>query len=221
MPPVSPTHAPLSRPAAFCSDVQGNLSALEAVLAELAKRAVTDIYVAGNVVLGGAQPLETWMRLANIQARITQGPKDLATATVDPATLKASSEREKSLLAQFSTTREKLGEFVLQKLKRLPLQVRLPLLNGDELVMVHGSPGEPGTEFSHDLDDDEMLALVGDDPADIIVCGGALVPFERMVAGIRVVNVGVVHNDKQRTAHYTIITPRVDGTIVEQAWADY
>ena len=218
---MSPTHAPLSRPAAFCSDVQGNLSALEAVLAELAKRAVTDIYVAGNVVLGGAQPLETWMRLANIQARITQGPKDLATATVDPSTLNVTTEREKALLTQFSDTRNKLGEFVLQKLKRLPLQVRVPLMSGDELVVVHGSPAEPGTEFSHDLDDDEMMALLGDDPADVVVCGGALVPFERMVAGVRIVNVGAVHNDKQRTAHYTIVTPRVDGTLVEQSWADY
>ncbi|MBK8172937.1 MAG: metallophosphoesterase [Sandaracinaceae bacterium] len=206
---------------AFCSDVQGNLAALEAVLADVARRAITDIYVAGNVVLGGDKPLETWMRLATLQAHITQGPKDLAVATVDPDLLKPKDAREKALAAQFKSTRDSLGEFVLQKLKRLPVQIRMPLIQGDELVVMHGSPSDPSIEFSHDLDDDETLALVADDPADIIVCGGALVPFERTVPGVRIVNVGVVHNAENRVAHYTIITPKLDGTIVEQAWAEY
>ena len=48
---------------AFLSDVHGNLEALEAVLGELARRGVKDIYVAGDHLLGGEAPLEvfdTW-----------------------------------------------------------------------------------------------------------------------------------------------------------------
>lgn len=213
--------APVSRPIAFCSDVQGNLPALEAVLADLARRAITDIYVVGNIVLGSDKPLEVWMRLANLQAHLTQGPKDLATATVDPTLLKPKDAREKAVAAAFKQTRDALGEFVLQKLKRLPLQLRMPLIQGDELVALHGSPADPTTEFSHDLDDDEVMALVGDDPADLIVCGGALVPFDRIVAGVRIVNVGVVHSEKSRVAHYSVITPKLDGIVVEQSWTEY
>ena len=40
--------------------------------------------------------------------------------------------------------------------------------------------------------DEEMLALLGDEPGDIIVCGGSHVPFDRSVADVRIVNVGSV-----------------------------
>src|SRR5690606_25959800 len=39
---------PASAPMAFLSDVHGNLRALDAVLSELARAAITDIYVAGD-----------------------------------------------------------------------------------------------------------------------------------------------------------------------------
>ncbi|MFT3768800.1 MAG: hypothetical protein QM820_25425 [Minicystis sp.] len=46
--------------------------------------------------------------------------------------------------------------------------------------------------LSHDMSDEEISALLGDDPADIVVCGGSHVPFDRVVAGMRVINVGSV-----------------------------
>ena len=37
-----------------------------------------------------------------------------------------------------------------------------------------------------------MLAMLGDEPGDIIVCGGSHVPFDRTVADVRIVNCGSV-----------------------------
>jgi hypothetical protein len=42
------------------------------------------------------------------------------------------------------------------------------------------------------MSDEEISALLGDDPADVVICGGSHVPFDRMVAGVRVINVGSV-----------------------------
>jgi predicted phosphodiesterase len=42
------------------------------------------------------------------------------------------------------------------------------------------------------MSDEELLALLGDEPGDIIVCGGSHVPFDRSVADVRIVNVGSV-----------------------------
>ena len=63
----------------------------------------------------------------------------------------------------------------------------MPLEDGGELVLVHGSPVDPADAISQDMSDEEMMALVGDDPADIVVCGMSHVPFDRqVVADLRI-----------------------------------
>ena len=42
------------------------------------------------------------------------------------------------------------------------------------------------------MTDEEISALIGDDPADVIVCGASHVPFDRMVGNVRIINVGTV-----------------------------
>jgi predicted phosphodiesterase len=61
--------------------------------------------------------------------------------------------------------------------------------------------------------DEEINALLGDDPADVVVCGASHVPFDRVVGGVRIVNVGSVGEAPgagPRIAHATWIesTPR-------------
>ena len=90
------------------------------------------------------------------------------------------------------STRDALGELILQRIRRLPTHQRLPLEDGGELLLVHGSPADPGEPLTHDMTDQEINALIGDDPADVIVCGASHVPFDRMVGGVRIVNVGSV-----------------------------
>ena len=57
---------------------------------------------------------------------------------------------------------------------------------------MHGSPADPTEPFDIGMTDEEMLALLGDEPGDIIICGGSHVPFDRVVADVRIVNVGSV-----------------------------
>jgi predicted phosphodiesterase len=63
------------------------------------------------------------------------------------------------------------------------------------------------------MSDEEINALIGDDPADVIVCGASHVPFDRIVGEVRIVNVGSVGEAPgagPRVAHATWIesTPR-------------
>ena len=51
-------HAPAAAPIAFLSDIHGNLLALDTVLAELERLGVKRLYVAGDLLLGGEEPLE-------------------------------------------------------------------------------------------------------------------------------------------------------------------
>ena len=88
--------------------------------------------------------------------------------------------------------------------------------------MVHGSPADANRELSHDLSDDEALALLDDDPADIIVCGSTHVPFQRSVAEYHIVNVGSVGDAPEgQVAHYTVLTPGMSSADILQDWISY
>ncbi len=215
-------HPPEAAPIAFLSDVHGNLTALEVVLAELDRLGAKRLCVAGDLLLGGEEPLEVWQRLQALGATCTRGPSDLALGSVDPSSLVPIDNEQRRQARQFAHTRAAIGDLVAERLRRLPEQQRIPLVDGREILMVHGSPADPNREISHDLSDDEILALLHDDPADIIVCGSTHVPFQRHVGEYHVVNVGSVGAAPEgQIAHYTVVTPRMSGADILQDWVSY
>lgn len=219
---LDPTRSPASGPVLFISDIHGRLDALNAVLEETERRGVKRIYVAGDLLTGGPEPLAVWRRLSEIKAHCVRGVSDSALCSVDTSKLVPLNERERDKLEQFLSTRRNVGELVLESLRRLPLTLRVPLIDGSEVVVVHGSPYDPLQEISQDMDDDEVLALVGDDPADVVVCGASHVPFQRELDGVHVVNVGSVGAAPEgRVAHYTILTPTPGLRTIEQNWVEY
>jgi predicted phosphodiesterase len=201
------------------SDIHGHLNALRAVLATAERRAFHKLLVAGDIVFPGPEPLETWRRLTAAGAVMVQGLTDRAVATLDPGALRARSEHERERLDRMRATREALGELILQRVQRLPTHARVPLEDGGVLLLVHGSPADPAEALTHDMTDDEINALLGDDPADVVVCGASHVPFDRMVGGARIVNVGSVGEAPgagARVAHATWIESSPRGVHVEQ-----
>jgi predicted phosphodiesterase len=222
VPALDPRRTPISGPVAFISDIHGNLDALNAVLEETQRRGASRVYVAGDLLSGGPDPLGVWRRLTEIKALCVRGVSDSALCSVDTSKLVPMNEREREKLDHFLWTRKTVGELVLESLRRLPLSLRVPLIDGSEVVVVHGSPYDPLQEISQDMDDDEVLALVGDDPADVVVCGSSHVPFQRALDGVHVVNVGSVGAAPEgRIAHYTILTPTPGLRTVEQNWVEY
>jgi predicted phosphodiesterase len=213
---------PAAGPIAFLSDLHGNLAALDVVLDELERLDVKRIYVAGDLLLGGEEPLEVWQRLQELGAICIRGPSDMALASVDPQSLVPIDDDQRRQARLFADTRAAIGDLVAERLRRLPEQLRIPLIDGREVLMVHGSPADMTREISHDLSDDEILALLDDDPADIIVCGSTHVPFQREVGDYHVVNVGSVGAAPEgQIAHYTVLTPNMSGAEILQDWVSY
>jgi predicted phosphodiesterase len=178
--------------------------------------------VAGDLLLGGDEPLEVWHRLQALGAICTRGPSDLALGSVDPGSLVPIDEEQRRQARLFAETRSAIGDLVAERLRRLPEMQRIPLVDGREVLMVHGSPADSNREIGHDLSDDEVLALLNDDPADIIVCGSTHVPFQRSVEEYHIVNVGSVGAAPEgQVAHYTVLTPRMGSADVLQDWISY
>jgi predicted phosphodiesterase len=214
--------SPVSQSMAFLSDVHGNLRALNAVLDELARNGIADIFVAGDLLLGGDEPLEVWQRLQSSGVRCIRGTSDVALAKIDPAQLRPNTEEEAAMAARFAATRRAVGELILRRLGELPDRIRLPMLDGRELLLVHGSPSDPFESIGHELEDNDVRQLLADDPADIIVCGGTHVPYSRVIDEIQLINVGSVGlAPGGGVAHYTVLHPKMDGPVVEQTWVEY
>lgn len=211
------------------SDIHGNLDALRAVLATAEKRSFHKLLVAGDIVFPGPEPLETWRRLNAAGAVMVQGVSDKALATLDPNALRARSEHERVMLERMKAVRAELGDLVLERIKRLPTHQRVPLEDGGELLLVHGSPLDPAEPLSFDMSDEEIDALLGDDCGDVVVCGMTHVPFHREVGGVRIVNVGSIgeapdglptppayaNGERPLVAHATWIESTPQGIVVE------
>lgn len=209
-------------PMAFLADIHGNLAALDAVLAALEDERVSSVFVAGDLLLSGDDPLGVWMRLMEVNARCVRGTTDRALALMEPARLNPKTDEERAAARRFVETREALGELILAKLRRLPEALRLEMPDGREWVVVHGSPMDPDEALTADLDDEEMGALIGDDPADVVICGSGHVPFVRTIEEVTVVSVGSVGAAPEgRTAHYTLMMPTADGPRIDQKWVTY
>lgn len=181
------------------SDIHGNLDALRAVLATAERRSFHKLLVAGDLVFPGptseyvpGTALETWRRLLAANAIMVQGVSDKALVMLDAENVVAKSDHEKAMLARVRDVRRELGDLVLERIRRLPSHARVPLEDGGELVLVHGSPHDPGEAITHDQDDEEVNALMGSDPADLVVCGMSHVPFTRELGELKIVNVGSV-----------------------------
>jgi predicted phosphodiesterase len=174
------------------SDIHGHAAALRAVMEEAQAIGFDQLVTCGDLVFPGPEPLEVWKILVEHKALSVQGIGDKALARVDPDKLSATTEGERQRIARLREVHNELGELIVARLGKLPVTARLPLENGDEMLVVHGSPLDPTEPLSPEMSDEEMLALIGDDPADLIVCGGSHMAFQRSLDGVDVVGVGSV-----------------------------
>lgn len=189
------------------SDIHGHAAALEMVLAMGKIQGCSKVLVAGDLCFPGPEPLRVWTLLTAERAHCVQGVGDRALATLDPDSLKPTTPQEAERVQRLRAAREQLGDVILARLQRLPTTFRMAVEDGGELLLVHGSPADPTTPMTHDMEDSEISALLGDDPADTVICGGSHVPFDRVVGGTRIINVGSVGEAPSgKIAHATVLS---------------
>lgn len=199
------------------SDIHGNARALERVLAAGGDRGVNQVIACGDLLFPGDQPLDCWHLLVKHSALCVQGVGDRALARLDPSALEASSPEERARLDRLHQTHRELGELIIAHLGKLETVARLHLESGHEMAVVHGSPADPTEAFTPDMDDEEMNALIADDPADVIVCGGSHIPFERQIGDTLIVGVGSVGDPPGGgPAHATLLESDPMGVKVDQ-----
>lgn len=174
------------------SDIHGNASALRAILAEGKARGYDQLIVCGDLCFPGQDALEVWKILVQENALCTQGLSDRALCNVDAKKLSAATESGRQRIQRLSDMKVELGEIIMARLSKLPSFARLPLESGHTMLIVHGTPADPMDSLSRDMTEEELVAALGDEPGDLVVCGSSHEQFEGQVADVHIVSVGSV-----------------------------
>jgi predicted phosphodiesterase len=202
------------------SDIHGHAGLLRALIREADAYGWDQLVACGDLCFPGPEPLAVWKILVEHRAVCVQGLGDRALAQVDPNKLAAASPGERARIDRLKQVHAELGELIIARLGKLPPMATLPLESGHNMLVVHGSPADPSEPLTFDMSDDEIIALLGDEPGDIVVCGGSHVPFEREVADVRIVNVGSVGEAPEGgVAHGAIVMSSQTGFAVRMITA--
>ena len=176
------------RIAVLC-DIHGNLPALEAVLADVAALGVERIVLDGDLA-DGPFPVETLDRLTALGDRALwlrgNGDRWLAEARAgsfahpDPGT---------DDIIRWSAAR--LGEPQLRRLAALPLTAVLDVA-GLRVGLCHATARSDNEMVLVDSTLDHATAAFAGLDGDVIVAGHCHMPYDRLIAGRRLVNAGSV-----------------------------
>ncbi len=174
------------------SDIHGNADALRKILDDGQVRGYDQLIVCGDICFPGKDALDVWKILVKENALCVQGLSDRALCNVDPKTLKATSESARARIQRLADMKTELGELIVARLGKLPTFARLPLESGHTMLIVHGTPADPMDSLSRDMSEEELVAALGDEPGDLIICGSSHEQFEGIVADVHIASVGSV-----------------------------
>jgi putative phosphoesterase len=192
---------------AFVSDIHGNLTAFEAVLADLRHTSPDIVFHGGDLADTGTSPVEIVDSIRSLGWQGVAGNTDQMLAM--PETFEdfaGQSPNLQSLWAALremaAASREALGEERLAWLRGLPLvQIHNPI------ALVHASPSNPWRAPDVDASDDALQSLYAPLGQAIVVYGHIHRPYVRSLSGLTVVNAGSVGlpYDGDRRASYLLI----------------
>lgn len=172
---------------AILSDIHGNLPALEAVVADVARRGADVTVNLGDIVSGPLQPLETARRLMPLDIVAIRGNHERQLLTLRPQEMSAS---------------DRFAHAALDDAARAWL-ASLPqtLLLGDDVLLAHGTPDSDSAYFLETVEPagcrpatpEEAAARAGAARASLILCGHTHTPrLTRLPDGRLALNPGSV-----------------------------
>ena len=187
---------------AALNDIHGNLPALEAVLAEVEQENV-DAIVCGGDVVAGPFPAEVFDLLIGLPGiRFLRG-------NADRLVVDGVGEYDHDWIAD----RERLGARRLAELASWPLTVDLEIDGVGRTLFCHAIPSADEPIFARVTPDADVVELLGEVSAELLVCGHTHVQFDRTLpTGLRIANAGSVGMpyEGRQGAFWALLGPTVE-----------
>jgi putative phosphoesterase len=207
-------------PLAIVSDIHGNLTALDAVIADIERRGADRVLQGGDLALSGCQPAEVIDRVRELGwAGIVGNTDELLWRPEERVRQERDAPKLRELLRVLfedhaPATRELIGDERVEWLRRLPAEHR-----ADDMVLLHASPGDLWRAPMPDAEDSVLVATYGPCQARKVVYGHIHRPYVRRVGAFTIANAGSVGSpfDGDARASYLLI----DGSEVEVVRVEY
>ncbi len=192
---------------AVIADAHANLPALQAVLKDIRRRDIDQVWYLGDFLGYGAFPNEVVDEIRSNGDRVIVGNHDLSVIHIPDERLKRLQRKNYSKFLSFGWTQRNLSPANRSYLLALPPQLKVRALETD-FLLVHGSPAridEPLTRSMPDLRFEELADQVR---ADVVLCGHTHVYFDRSHNDVRFINPGSVGRpfDGDPRASYAVLT---------------
>lgn len=180
---------------AALSDVHGNVVALGAVLADIAREKPDRIAVAGDLVLNGPDPsaaVDALRELVSQGAAVIAGNTDVAVADFDYAAAFPwmTDGVPDAIMAAAEWAHDTLGEERVEWLRALPAERRVRAADDTLVLVCHASPGSQTSGFDQNLDPSVTIERLARTDARVIVCGHTHLPEVRDLGFRIIVNTG-------------------------------
>lgn len=172
------------------ADIHGNLLALDAVLAALARERLDRLICLGDVAALGPRPTATLARLRDRACPVILGNTDawlLATPPDDPT---AQSSAPVAALTRWC--RDRLTAADLDYLRAFPPILSVPLDGGRSLLCCHGSPRSYDDVIAATTPDAALDTYLDGHRPTILVGGHTHIQLARRHGPLQIVNVGSV-----------------------------
>jgi putative phosphoesterase len=192
---------------AVVSDIHGNRTAFDAILADLEQTSPDIVFHAGDLADAGSGSVEIVDQIRSLDWKGVAGNTDQMLAS--PETFEIFVSRVPKLATLWKTiremtafTRELLGEERSLWLRNLPLNhIHNPV------AIVHASPDDPWSAPSSQASDDELSSRYSSLAQPIVVYGHIHQPFVRRIGSLTIANSGSVGlpYDGDRRAGYLLI----------------
>src|SRR5262245_45413760 len=174
------------------SDIHGNLTALEAVIADLQDAAPDLIVQGGDLAASGSRPAEVIDAIRHLGWPGVAGNTD--EMLWSPAGLNDLRDRVPALRSLVDTlfevarlTADMIGPARLDWLRALPYR-----WSGDGVTVVHASPDSLWRSPSVESPDEDVIGTYAGLGAEVVVYGHIHRPYVRTLAGLTVANSGSV-----------------------------
>ncbi len=228
---------------AIFSDVHGNLTALEAVLDQVARQSPDLVAFAGDLCLFGSSAAACVQAIRELEISSIYGNTDLwvLDPPVPPDDVPEKEMRHRQNLYEISRwTSAQLSDDALAWLRQLPFEFRVSPTGDDrdDLLMVHANPRDVNSvifptaarqtelfgQVKHEQTDDDLASLLKGVVCNVLAFGHLHVPNVRQWGGITLANISSVSlaGDGDPRAKYALLTWRHGtGWSVEHQYVDY
>ncbi len=202
---------------AVLSDIHGNITALDAVMADLADRGGADvIWVLGDLAVFGPSPVAVMRQLRDIPyAQVILGNTDRYLITGRRPAMyvpdKATWERVPQMLrereANFLWTVEQMDYEWYEYLAGLGTSLEMDVEGFGKVLGYHASPGDDERGIKPDMPDEELSALLEGLDGRVFFFGHTHIPMDRRLDNRRVINPGSVGLpfDGDNRASYSLV----------------